>query len=232
LDQTLLRDLENHGVVIVRLADVQQAPDWVLSGLYGIRIQTASRWISTEFEPLSQWGHPELSIVTHADDGVRRRNAVLSRQSGEVVSVGRAGGGSDIEIEDRHVSATHLEFRYRDGAWRVRDAKSRHGTALNGKKLTRGAKLSHGDELTIGRTVIRYVDYDEELRRLMARDTHITADSGTVGDADPAERAASAGDAAKAHSSAGGAAPPSSAAGSAGSSGCGAAACGTEYSMG
>lgn len=175
VDRGALQQLSERGITFVSLAEVAAAVDWVQAGPNAVRIQTPSRWMSTEFEALSQWGHPELSIVTHGEDGVTRRSTVLSRQSGEVIAVGRKGGGCDIEIDDRHVSNRHLELRYRDGSWRVRDAKSRHGTKLNGKPIARGVKLSHGDELTIGRTVIRYVDYDEELRRLMVRDPDVAA---------------------------------------------------------
>ena len=171
------------GARVVELAEVNSNPGWLGDSECEARLQEASRWMSTEFPVMSQWGLPELSIVTHGEDAVQRSTAVLSRHSGEVVTVGRVGGGAEVEVDDRFVSMVHLELRFREGAWRARDARSRHGTKLNGKRMNRGVKLSHGDEIMIGRTVIRFIDYDEELRGLLAKGAPGSTDEGDADDA-------------------------------------------------
>jgi pSer/pThr/pTyr-binding forkhead associated (FHA) protein len=72
------------------------------------------------------------------------------------LTVGR-GGQNDVKLEgDDYASAKHARIEpRRDGVW-VEDVGSTNGTFLNGIKLTRPRKLTHGDVVRIGETELRY----------------------------------------------------------------------------
>jgi hypothetical protein len=72
------------------------------------------------------------------------------------MTVGR-GGQNDISLpEDAYASARHVRFEPRqDGVW-VQDLGSTNGTYLNGTRLERARRLTHGDIVRIGETDLRY----------------------------------------------------------------------------
>lgn len=61
--------------------------------------------------------------------------------------IGR-NGKSDIQVDDRWVSAQQCELIACDGELEVRDLRSRHGTLVNGKRIRR-VVLKSGDTLTV-----------------------------------------------------------------------------------
>jgi hypothetical protein len=72
------------------------------------------------------------------------------------LTIGR-GSQNDIAIaSDEYASARHARFEPRqDGVW-VQDLGSTNGTYLNGTRLDRPRRLSHGDIVRVGETDLRY----------------------------------------------------------------------------
>jgi FHA domain len=70
--------------------------------------------------------------------------------------IGR-GRQNDIALaQDEYVSARHARFEPRqDGVW-VQDLGSTNGTFLNGARLERPRRLTHGDIVRVGETDLRY----------------------------------------------------------------------------
>ena len=68
--------------------------------------------------------------------------------NGAPVTVGRSQT-ADLSITDRWVSRRHCLLYQSDGGYAVCDLGSRHGTFLNGKRITQ-AELKPGDEIRIG----------------------------------------------------------------------------------
>ena len=72
------------------------------------------------------------------------------------LTVGR-GGPNDIELRgDEFASARHARVEpRRDGVW-IEDIGSTNGTFVNGIRLDRPRRLSHGDVVRVGETDLRY----------------------------------------------------------------------------
>jgi len=72
------------------------------------------------------------------------------------LTVGR-GGQNDVTLpSDEYASARHARFEPRqDGVW-VQDLGSTNGTYLNGARLERPRRLTHGDVVRVGETDLRY----------------------------------------------------------------------------
>lgn len=82
------------------------------------------------------------------------------------------GEGCDLALADKALSREHCAFVLDDGAWRVEDLGSTNGLAVNGAKVT-SARLLPGDLVTVGHSVLRFVD-DAEIELKSARD-NVTA---------------------------------------------------------
>jgi Inner membrane component of T3SS, cytoplasmic domain/Domain of unknown function (DUF1707) len=68
--------------------------------------------------------------------------------------VGRSPG-CDLVLADRAVSRRHAALRVEAGRWLISDLGSRNGTRVNGW-LVSEAHIDEGDELTLGRTRLRF----------------------------------------------------------------------------
>jgi pSer/pThr/pTyr-binding forkhead associated (FHA) protein len=75
--------------------------------------------------------------------------------AGEVTSVGRSRA-ADLCLDDAAVSRRHALLVRRDGATRVVDDRSLNGVRVNGERVT-DAVLADGDEIAIGRVLLRYM---------------------------------------------------------------------------
>jgi pSer/pThr/pTyr-binding forkhead associated (FHA) protein len=90
-----------------------------------------------------------LSIEEGVDAGHKE-----TLSPGGVYTIGREG--ADIALEDGKVSRKHAEIGlYGPGAYMLRDLASTNGTLLNGKRVGDRAKLSNGDVVRVGDTMIR-----------------------------------------------------------------------------
>jgi len=77
--------------------------------------------------------------------------------------IGR-GDGSDLLVDDRDCSRQHAEVVRDAAGLLLRDLGSKNGLLVSGRTMSE-RRLRHGDELTIGRTVLRFRDPTEELLR-------------------------------------------------------------------
>ena len=75
---------------------------------------------------------------------------------GESYTVGR-GEDNDLRLDRWRVSRRHARLVYEDGSWWIEDLQTTNGTLKNGVALRR-ERLQDGDELTMGLTVMRYME--------------------------------------------------------------------------
>ena len=91
-----------------------------------------------------------LQIIAGPDAGKKRKF------KGVRMIIGRTPG-VDFQLSDQSVSRRHIELIHGDDGVLMRDLGSGNGTKVNGTR-TAEKKLEHGDEITIGKTTIRFVD--------------------------------------------------------------------------
>jgi serine/threonine-protein kinase len=78
----------------------------------------------------------------------------------ERIMIGRADQ-SDLQIRESSVSGRHCELQFDGNLWWITDLKSRNGTRVNGKPVTR-RQVVNGDVITIGNTLhLRFEDADD-----------------------------------------------------------------------
>lgn len=63
--------------------------------------------------------------------------------------------GNDIPLPDEAASARHAKLEAEDGAWWIEDLGSTNGTLVNGVRIERRERLRPGDEIGIGRVLLR-----------------------------------------------------------------------------
>ena len=93
-------------------------------------------------------------VVTYGAELGRRY--VLDRP--EMV-IGRSRG-CDILLEQDSTSRRHAVIRFSAGCYQVQDMGSTNGTCVNDESVS-DCRLSDGDELRLGRTVMRFIAGDE-----------------------------------------------------------------------
>jgi pSer/pThr/pTyr-binding forkhead associated (FHA) protein len=74
----------------------------------------------------------------------------------------------DFSLEDQSVSRRHLELVYGEGGVVMRDLGSVSGTQVNDQRVDE-CVLKHGDELSVGKTRLRFVDEAEQIKELRAQ---------------------------------------------------------------
>jgi len=67
-----------------------------------------------------------------------------------------------IQILDDLVSRKHMRIRFDEGTNRyyAEDMKSKHGTFINGRRITDKTALAEGDEIVIGQTKLLFTEKD------------------------------------------------------------------------
>ena len=93
-------------------------------------------------------------LVVHEPGGV-----ATSVQVDDQVQIGR-DAAMQVVLGDGKVSRHHATISRDGDAWIVIDAESRHGTFVNGERVSRRA-LRDGDRLQIGATVLRFEQVDD-----------------------------------------------------------------------
>jgi diguanylate cyclase (GGDEF)-like protein len=98
------------------------------------------------------------------------------RVSTEPLIIGRSPK-SDIQVDQESVSRDHCRIRFEHGEFLVRDLGSTNGTYVNDDLVQEERRLRHGDQLKVGRTILKFivgddveVEYHEEIYRLMTTD--------------------------------------------------------------
>lgn len=135
---------------------------------------SASQTVLTEVgearEPSSSIGSGCLIVIYGHDMG--RRVQVGS----EPLMIGRSPQ-SQVQIDQESVSRNHCRIRFSGGEFLVRDLGSTNGTYVNDDLVQEEARLRHGDQLKVGRTILKFivgddveVQYHEEIYRLMTTD--------------------------------------------------------------
>lgn len=124
----------------------------------------------------------KLEIIAGPDAGKKRRF------KGVRMIVGRTPG-VDLQLSDQSVSRRHVELIHGDDGVMMRDLGSGNGTKVNGSR-TAEKKLEHGDEITIGKTTIRFVDEVAAFQK--AREAAEKEEAEAKAKAEEAEKAAAA----------------------------------------
>jgi pSer/pThr/pTyr-binding forkhead associated (FHA) protein len=83
--------------------------------------------------------------------------------AGSRLTLGRAEG-CEVLLDDRDCSRQHAEVERDAEGFLLRDLGSRNGIVVGGRSLTE-KRLKNGDEFTIGKSALRFVDPTEELLR-------------------------------------------------------------------
>ncbi len=81
--------------------------------------------------------------------------------NGEFV-VGRGETGSGNLAEDTEISRRHARFRRENGSFVVEDLGSTNGTYVNGRQVTGPTVLTPGDEIKLGRTLVKFDGVTEQ----------------------------------------------------------------------
>jgi hypothetical protein len=71
--------------------------------------------------------------------------------------VGRSRQGTDLIVDDDHVSRMHLRLFAEGGRIMVEDLRSKWGTTINDRPLVMPTPLADGDEVHFGKSSIRFV---------------------------------------------------------------------------
>lgn len=73
------------------------------------------------------------------------------------LSIGREAG-RDIQILDPKVSRKHAMVRFEEGGYVIAIASARNGIKINGAKVVDLARLSEGDQIAMGDTVLQFTE--------------------------------------------------------------------------
>ena len=84
--------------------------------------------------------------------------------------------GSTLRVTDPNVEQRHAIIRYKRGRYYVVDLKSGPGTFVNGRRIRRTQRLTHGDVLRFGGAPpYRFIDPDAQKRRRWRRNLRVGA---------------------------------------------------------
>jgi hypothetical protein len=78
--------------------------------------------------------------------------------------VGRGEKGSGNLAEDTEISRRHARFHRANGDFVLEDLGSTNGTYVNGRRLTGPAVLAPGDEIQLGKTLVKFDGVTEQTR--------------------------------------------------------------------
>jgi diguanylate cyclase (GGDEF)-like protein len=135
---------------------------------------SASQTVLTEVgglrEPRSAGGSGCL-VVIYGDDLGRR-----IRVGTEPLIIGRSPQ-CEAQIDQESISRNHCRIRFDGSEFLVGDLGSTNGTYVNDDLVEHEGRLRHGDQLKVGRTILKFiagddveVQYHEEIYRLMMTD--------------------------------------------------------------
>jgi pSer/pThr/pTyr-binding forkhead associated (FHA) protein len=77
--------------------------------------------------------------------------------TGDRVVVGSAAG-VDLVLDDTTVSRTHARLDRTGDVWMIEDLGATNGTLWKGRRLVAAQRLSHGDDIVLGRTKLVFLD--------------------------------------------------------------------------
>ncbi len=143
----------------------------------GTPVAEDPRAVSKEFRELDEEGDPldqeddnpdatragppiSLHVIEGPDAGKKKRFKSVR------MVVGR-GKDVDLRLTDQAVSRRHLELIHGDSGTLLRDLGGASGTKVNDERVEEKV-LKHGDEIEIGRTLLKFVDELEAVKQLRA----------------------------------------------------------------
>lgn len=135
--------------------------EWVAVGDVRIRIRRASDLQEEGEVNSANWTRPELLVSTLDNGHVRRLRSILPMEEGADVLIGRSGKKNDIILNDEHVSRRHMRIVVRGGRHLIEDLGSRWGTYVNDERVESPTPLAHGDEIRVGKSVMRFVKFSD-----------------------------------------------------------------------
>ncbi|HYH96823.1 FHA domain-containing protein [Hyalangium sp.] len=106
-------------------------------------------------------GPPISLLVLEGPDAGKKKRFKSVR-----MVVGR-GKDVDLKLSDQAVSRRHLELIHGDTGTMMRDLGGASGTKVNDERVEEKL-LKHGDEIAIGRTLLRFVDELEAVKQFQA----------------------------------------------------------------
>lgn len=109
-------------------------------------------------------GGPYVEVVGGAEEGARLRLQI--REGDAPYRIGRSPD-CDLALTDPDASRDHVALVRDFAGVRARDLGSKNGLLLNGRPASGEPRLTHGDEIRVGATRLRFVDPIEERLRAL-----------------------------------------------------------------
>lgn len=101
---------------------------------------------------------PALIVVPTTPKGEKKQSPqVYLLQESRSLTIGREVG-NDIELIDMIVSRRHAEVFAADGDFYIQDSGSSNGVVVNQRQIEQPYRLSHGDHILLGNTLLFFVD--------------------------------------------------------------------------
>jgi hypothetical protein len=104
---------------------------------------------------------PQTQTLVLPRDAMIKLAVVMGQRPGTVyelsrplMTIGRMGGGADIEIDDPEVSRLHCSIEVRRDAILLQDLRSKNGTFIDGSRVF-AARLEETSQFQVGATVLR-----------------------------------------------------------------------------
>ncbi len=96
----------------------------------------------------------------------------------ECACIGRADG--DVPLNDQTVSRRHADLRLVGGAWTITDLNSANGTYVNGVRVEKPVRLTRGDQIRLGSSLLVYTgsERSEQLSGASIPHDMVTLDAG------------------------------------------------------
>ena len=100
---------------------------------------------------------PGLVVMPEKSANKEGRPRIVLLRPGKRVMVGREEG-NDVVLDDMDVSRRHAEIFPAPNGVYIRDNNSSNGVFINKSKIDKPYRLSHGDRIKLGNTLIFFVD--------------------------------------------------------------------------
>ncbi len=128
---------------------------WELCHVMSVRAELASGGVARERRPARF-----RFAITVREPGVPGVKEYFDRDE---ITIGRAPG-SDLMLPNYSVSRRHAVVRYERGRFSITDLGSKHGTKVNGKRVSGPTEISPADRVDLGDFALRFEAAGSEAR--------------------------------------------------------------------